>query len=144
MPARPVSILRSTLALGVLTLAGCVNPFIENYIGSRQSATTDPVRVVAKANTPRLGTSRFSTKMEIGNLPGDDEARAAAAEVGAEAYWWRFAPSFSAGNESATIGAGSGRVGSTDPFGPSFGEKTIKWYEFEAVFYANAPTRDGD
>ena len=142
MSSRPVSILRSVLATGALTLTGCVNPFIENYIGTRQTATEDPIRVVAKADAPRLGTSRFSTKMEIGSLPGDTEARAAAAEVGAGSYWWRFAPSFSAGNESATIGAGSGRVGTTDPFGPAFGEKTIKWYEFEAVFYAGPPARD--
>lgn len=141
MSSRPVSILRSVLATGVLALAGCANPFIENYVGTRQPATTDPIRVVAKADTPRLGTSRFSKKMEAGNLPGDKEARAAAAEVGAAAYWWRFAPSYSAGNESAMIGAGSGRVGNTDPFGPAFKEKTIKWYEFEAIFYANAPTR---
>ena len=77
MSSRPRTLLRSLLATGVLTLAGCVNPFLENYVGSRQSATGDPVRVVAKGNAPRLGTSRFSKKMEIGKLPGDDEARAA-------------------------------------------------------------------
>lgn len=132
-------IVRSLLATGVLALGGCANPFLENYVGTRRPATTDPVRIVAKADMPRLGTSRFSKQMEIGKLPGDDQARAAAAEVGAKAYWWRFAPSYSAGNESAKMRAGNGRVGSTDPFGPAFTEKTIKWYDFEAVFYANAP-----
>lgn len=142
MSSRSVSILRPALAIGVLALAGCANPFIENYVGTRQAAKGDPVRIVAKTNAPRLGTSRFSKKMEVGELPGDKEARAAAAEVGAGSYWWRFAPSYSAGNESARIRAGNGRVGSTDPFGPSFGEKTIKWYDFEAVFYADAPAGD--
>ena len=142
MSSRPRTFLRSLLATGVLTLAGCVNPFLENYVGSRQSATGDPVRVVAKGNAPRLGTSRFSKKMEIGKLPGDDEARAAAAEVGAKAYWWRFTPSFSGGNESARMRAGNGQVGGVDPFGPALGEKTIKWYDFEAVFYTVEPKRD--
>ena len=139
MPSRPFPILRSTLAAGVLAMTGCVNPFIENYVGIRRSATEDPIRLDAKADRPRLGTSRFSKQMEAGTLPVDAEARAAASEVGAGAYWWRFAPSFSAANEAARIGGGNGRVGNTDPFGPAFGEKAIKWYEFEAVFYADDP-----
>ena len=142
MPSSLRPIVRSLLVTGVLALGGCVNPFIENYVGTRQTSTGDPVRIVAKTNAPRLGTSRFSKKMEIGELPGDKEARAAAAEVGAGSYWWRFAPSYSAGNESAKMRAGSGRVGSTESFGPAFGEKTIKWYDFEAVFYAGAPKAD--
>ena len=131
--------LRPLLALSIMMLAGCVNPFTENYVGSRQELEGTPVRVQKKIKSVRLGVSKFTKKIEAGQLPSDDDALATAEEVGASAYWWRYAPTYSSANESARMGAGNGKVGSTPTFGPALGEKAIKWYEFEAIFYANLP-----
>jgi hypothetical protein len=131
--------LRPLLALSIMMLAGCVNPFTENYVGSRQELEGTPVRVQKKIKSVRLGVSKFTKKIEAGQLPSDDDALATAEEVGASAYWWRYAPAYSSANESARMGAGNGKVGSTPTFGPVLGEKAVKWYEFEAIFYANLP-----
>jgi hypothetical protein len=104
-----------------MALAGCANPFMDNYVGGRQELEGTPVRVFKEIKST------------------DDEALATAEEVGASAYWWRYAPTFSASDESARMGAGDGMVGSTPAFGPALGEKAFKWYDFEAVFYANLP-----
>ncbi len=141
MRSIPNRSLRTLLAVSAVILAGCANPFMENYVGSRQESDGTPVRVQAEIESVRLGVSRFTKKIEAGQLPGDKEAMAAAEEVGAKAYWWRYAPTFSSANESARMGAGNGRVGSTPAFGPALGEKAVKWYEFEAVFYANLPVK---
>ncbi|MDE0888551.1 MAG: hypothetical protein OSA40_03740 [Phycisphaerales bacterium] len=138
---RSLRSLRSLLVISTMALAGCANPFMDNYVGGRQELEGTPVRVFKEIKSTRLGVSKFSKKMEIGQLPGDDEALATAEEVGASAYWWRYAPTFSASDESARMGAGDGMVGSTPAFGPALGEKAFKWYDFEAVFYANPPVK---
>jgi hypothetical protein len=130
---------RALLAISVMILAGCANPFTDNYVGSQQDLTGTPMRVHTEFKSVRLGVSKFTKKIEAGQLPGDKEALATAEEVGAKAYWWRYARAFSSGDESARMGAGSGKVGSSPAFGPALGEHAVKWYEFEAVFYANLP-----
>ena len=128
MRPKPIQSLRTLLVVSTVLLAGCANPFMENYVGSRQESDDTPVRVQAEIKSVRLGVSRFTKQIDAGQLPGDKEAMAAAEEVGAKAYWWRYAPTFSAANESARMGAGNGKVGSTPAFGPALGEKAIKWY----------------
>lgn len=125
-------------------LTGCVtNPFMTNYSGKTQSLEGTPERLLKKDDLRRLGTSRFEVEMTAGTLPGDDQAKAAAREVGARSYWWSSRPKFHGGNDAARAVKSRGRVGQTERGGTAFAEKAIKWYSYEAVFYADAP-RAGD
>lgn len=126
-------------------LAGCAsNPFQANYVGIMQESDVemeaDPIRLITKEDLRRLGTSRFEIDMVIGVIPGDEEAMETAREVGAVAYWWSSRPKYSSGNAAAKQQWKRGRVGTTDPGGMSNDEKTIKWYAYEAIFYADRPS----
>lgn len=137
-PVRRLS--RFALAATALALAGCAsNPFLDHYVGQRLDATDAPTRLLTEQELPRLGTSRFDVDMVAGKVPGDDQALAAAKAVGASAYWWSSRPKFSAGNTAARQMERSGRVGQTSAAGTGWNEKALKWYEFEAVFYAKTP-----
>lgn len=122
------------------TLGGCAsNAFLDNYIGTRQASPGTPERLLTEQELPRLGTSRFDVDMVAGKLPGDEQALSAAKEVGAASYWWSSRPLYNAGNTVARQQKSRGRVGGTNASGTSFDEKTLKWYRFEAVFYAKTP-----
>ncbi|MEE2972628.1 MAG: hypothetical protein VX672_05840 [Planctomycetota bacterium] len=123
-----------------LLLAGCAsNPFVTNYTGSTQPLEGTPERLLKKEDLRRLGSSRFDIEMTAGSVPGDDQAQAAAREIGARSYWWSSRPKFHSGNDAARNMKSRGRIGQTRRGGTAFDEKTIKWYSYEAVFYADAP-----
>ena len=136
-PRRPL--LAAAVLLPVL-LGGCVsNPFVKNYVGKTQSLEGAPQRLLKKDDLRRLGTSQFDVEMTAGTVPGDDQAMAAARKVGARSYWWSSRPKFHGGNDAARTMKSRGRVGQTERGGTAFAEKSIKWYSYEAVFYADAP-----
>lgn len=121
-------------------LSGCAsNPFLENYVGRTRDPSESPTRLLTEQKLPELGRSRFDIDMVAGEVPGDAEALAAAREVGATAYWWSSRPKFNAGNVASQRQQARGRVGGTAAFGTGYDEKTLKWYQFEAVFYAMPP-----
>lgn len=123
-----------------IMLAGCAsNPFLDHYVGQRRDGSGTPERLLSEQELPRLGTSRFDVDMVAGKVPGDAQAQAAAAEVGAAAYWWSSRPKYNASNTAARQLETRGRVGGTQSAGAGWNEKAIKWYEFEAVFYAKTP-----
>jgi hypothetical protein len=129
-------------ALVLTTLGGCAsNPFVDHYVGQRRPATGEPVRLLTEKELPRLGTSKFDVDVVAGKLPGDEQALAAAKDVGAAAYWWSSRPKYNAGNAAAEQMERSGRVGQTAAAGTGWNEKALKWYEFEAVFYATTPEK---
>ncbi|MAC20331.1 MAG: hypothetical protein CMJ23_11795 [Phycisphaerae bacterium] len=137
-------LLAAVLALPVI-LGGCVsNPFQKNYTGRTQPLEGTPQRLQKKEALRRLGTSQFDVEITAGMLPDDDTALAVARDVGAKSYWWTSRPKFNARNASAQRVKSRGRIGQTDPSGTGFGEKSIKWFEFEAVFYADLPDEDED
>ena len=120
------------------TLGGCAsNPFLDNYVGTRQESTATPERLLTEQELPRLGTSRFDVDMVAGKVPGDEQALAAAKEVGAASYWWSSRPQYNAGNTVARQQQSRGRVGGTAAYGTGFDEKALKWYRYEAIFYAS-------
>ena len=110
-----------TATLVLATLGGCAsNPFVDNYVGQRRSATGEPVRLLTEKELPRLGTSKFDVDVVAGKLPGDDQALAAAKDVGAAAYWWSSRPKYNAGNAAARQLDRGGRVGQTAAAGPGW------------------------
>ncbi len=123
-----------------MMLAGCVsNPFKKNYVGEIQPQETEPVRLFGKQDLRRLGSSQFDIDKVIGIVPGDDEALSAARSVGAASYWWTSRPKYSGGNTAARQQWKRNRVGTTQGAGMPMSEKTIKWYTYEAIFYADRP-----
>lgn len=125
-----------------MLVGGCANPFIENYDGRRQASELDPVRVPQPIDGRRLGTSRFDVDSNVTGVPGDAQAKAAAIEVGAAAYYWKREPNFNAGNAGSRFTeSGASTVGAKFE-SRGFNEKMIKWYRFDAVFYADAPKTD--
>lgn len=138
--ARRRNLLLAAMLTVPVVLAGCVsNPFQKNYTGRTQPMEGTPQRLTKKESLRRLGTSQFDVEITVGMLPDDDQAMAVARNVGAKSYWWISRPKFSALNASAQRVKSRGRIGQTDPYGTGFGEKSIKWFEFEAVFYADLP-----
>ena len=126
----------------LMLVAGCANPFIENYNGRRQASELDPVRVRQPIEGRRLGTSRFDIDSNVTGVPGDAQAKAAAIEVGAAAYYWKREPKFNAGNTGSRFTeSGASTVGAKFN-SRGFNEKMIKWYVFDAIFYADAPKTD--
>jgi len=141
-PTVPRPAARVIAALALATLGGCAsNPFVDHYVGTRRDATTAPVRLLTEQELPRLGTSSFDVDAVAGTVPGDQQALAAAQEIGAAAYWWSSRPKFNAGNTAARQMQQRGRIGQTAASGTGWDEKAIKWYEFEAVFYATTPEK---
>ena len=139
-PTVPRSAARVVAALALATLGGCAsNPFVDHYVGRQRDSTEAPVRLLTEQELPRLGTSRFEVDAVAGSVPGDEQARAAAEEVGAAAYWWSSRPKYNAGNAAARQLDRGGRVGQTSAAGPGWDEKAIKWYQFDAIFYAKTP-----
>ena len=125
-----------------MLVGGCANPFIENYDGRRQASELDPVRVPQPIDGRRLGTSRFDVDSNVTGVPGDAQAKAAAIEVGAAAYYWKREPNFNAGNAGSRFTeSGASTVGAKFE-SRGFNEKMIKWYRFDAIFYADAPKTD--
>ena len=125
-----------------MLVGGCANPFIENYDGRRQASELDPVRVPQPIDGRRLGTSRFDIDSNVTGVPGDAQAKAAAIEVGAAAYYWKREPNFNAGNAGSRFTeSGASTVGAKFN-SRGFNEKMIKWYRFDAIFYADAPKTD--
>lgn len=134
---------RTRLALAAIVpglLAGCVsNPFQSHYVGRTQELQGDPIRVAGKQDLRRLGTAQFDIDEFTTILPGDTQAMAAARSVGASAYWWSSRPKFHAGNNVAQAQRKRGTVGSKSVHGISYSEKAVKWYTYEAIFYADRP-----
>ena len=127
--------------LGSLMLAGCAsNPFESNYVGRTQDFQGEPIRLPGKQDLRRLGTCRFDIDEIATILPNDKQAKEAARAVGANAYWWTSRPKFNAGNTASQQQRKRGRVGSSSAHGISYDEKAIKWYTFEAIFYADRPS----
>jgi hypothetical protein len=141
-PTVPRPATRIIAALALATLGGCAsNPFVDHYVGTRRASTNAPMRLLTETELPRLGTSKFDVDAVAGKLPGDDQALAAAKDVGAAAYWWSSRPKYNAGNVAARQLERGGRVGQTAAAGTGWNEKALKWYEFEAVFYATTPEK---
>jgi type IV pilus biogenesis protein CpaD/CtpE len=141
-PTVPRPAARVIAALALATLGGCAsNPFVDHYVGTRRASTNAPMRLLTETELPRLGTSKFDVDVVAGKLPGDAQAQAAAEEIGAAAYWWSSRPKYNAANAVAKQLDRGGRVGQTTASGPGWNEKAIKWYEFEAVFYATTPEK---
>ena len=132
------------LALALLLpilFAGCAaNPFESNYVGRTQGLEGEPVRLPGKQDLRRLGTARFDIDEMASTLPGDEQALETARAVGANAYWWTSRPKFNAGNTASQQQRQRGRVGSSAVHGISYDEKSIKWYTYEAIFYADRPS----
>lgn len=123
-----------------MMLAGCIsNPFKKNYVGATQELEGEPVRLFGKQDLRQLGTAQFEIDKVIGIIPDDDDALAAARAVGAASYWWTNRPKYSGGNVAARQQWKRSRVGTTESAGMPMSEKTIKWYNYEAVFYADRP-----
>jgi hypothetical protein len=138
--SRPAATLLTLALPAIVSLGGCAsNPFVDHYVGQRRDSTETPTRLLTEQELPRLGSCRFDVDVVAGKLPGDAQALAAAEEVGAAAYWWSSRPKYNAGNAVARQLDRGGRVGQTTASGPGWNEKAIKWYEFEAVFYATTP-----
>jgi len=128
-------------AIVPMMLAGCVsNPFKSNYVGRTQEPEGNPVRLPGKQDLRRLGTCQFDIDEIATLLPSDAQAKAAARSVGASAYWWTSRPKFHAGNSVSQQQRKRGKVGSSPAHGITYDEKAIKWYTFEAIFYADRPS----
>lgn len=121
-------------------LAGCTsNPFMTNYVGVVQPLEGEPVRMTTKQELRRLGSSRFEIDQKAGMRPDDTQALAAAREVGASAYWWTSRPKYHGTNTAEQQQRMRGRVGNTATGGIATGERALKWFAYEAVFYADRP-----
>ena len=66
--------------------------------------------------------------------------KAAAEEIGAVAYYWKSTPKFHAGNVSNRFAEQRASSGNTKFSTQGYDDKLIKWYEFEALFYADLPS----
>lgn len=121
---------------------GCSNPFLSSYSGRRQAIDVTPERVQRPIEARRLGTSVFDVDMNAMGVPGDAQAKAAAQEVGAPAYYWKSEPKFHAGNVTNSFVDDSAVIGGTRISAQSYDEKLIKWYTYEAIFYADPPPTD--
>ena len=140
---------RSRLHLCVATaalmlLGGCANPFVSNYAGRRQTSESTPVRVMQPIEARRLGVSRFDIDSNVMGLPDDAQARAAAEEVGAAAYYWKSTPKFHGGNLSNSFVESNASSGNTKFNTQGYDDKLIRWYEFEAIFYADDPVSSNE
>ena len=126
-------------------LSGCANPFLENYSGRRFPATDHAVILMeAPEDQSPIGRSAFIATQVL----GDDEARAAAQEVGATAVVWsksylnsttdlttRVQPVTS--NTTTTIvGDVNAQVTTTQTDYQYIPEtRTNHWWEYKAAFY---------
>jgi hypothetical protein len=126
-------------------LSGCANPFLENYSGTRFPAT-EQVMILMEAPEGQspIGRSAFIATQVL----GDDEALAAAQEVGATAVVWsksylnsttdlttRVQPVTS--NTTTTIvGDVNAQVTTTQTDYQYIPEtRTNHWWEYKAVFF---------
>ena len=126
-------------------LSGCANPFLENYSGARFSPTEQAVVLMEdpKDHLP-IGRSGFIASQVV----GDDEAIAAAKEIGATAVVWsknylnsttnftsRVQPVTS--NTTTTIvGDVNAQVTTTQTDYQYIPEtRTNHWWKYEAAFY---------
>ena len=126
-------------------LSSCANPFLENYSGQRFPATEQAVILMeAPEDQSPIGRSAFIATQVL----GDDEARAAAQEVGATAVVWsksylnsttdlttRVQPVTS--NTTTTIaGDVNAQVTTTQTDYQYIPEtRTNHWWEYKAAFY---------
>ena len=140
MPHLRRTVLPIALLTAAVVIGGCANPFVTSYDGRRQASESTPVRVFQPLEARRLGISRFDIDANATGLPGDAEARAAAEEVGAAAYYWKSTPKFHAGNVSNRFAEQRASSGNTKFSTQGYDDKLIKWYEFEALFYADLPS----
>ncbi len=136
-------------AVGTLTfLAGCTNPFLENYSGARFPATDRAVIMMDHpADQKPIGRSEFIATQIL----GDSEAISAAQEVGATAVVWskdylnsttdlttRVQPVTS--NTTTTIvGDVNAQVTTTQTDYQYIPEtRTNHWWRYKAAFYRQA------
>ena len=138
--------MRTFLAACTLVgFSGCANPFLENYSGARFSPTAQAVVLMEapKSQTP-IGRSGFIATQVV----GDNEAIAAAKEIGATAVVWsknylnsttnlttRVQPVTS--NTTTTIvGDVNAQVTTTQTDYQYIPEtRTNHWWKYEAAFY---------
>ena len=132
-------------ACTLAAISGCANPFLENYSGARFSPTTEAVVLMeAPQSQSPMGRSSFITSQVV----GDNEAIAAAKEIGATAVVWsknylnsttnlttRVQPVTS--NTTTTIvGDVNAQVITTQTDYQYIPEtRTNHWWEYEAAFY---------
>ena len=122
----------------VMLAAGCANPYVTHYKGTRFPHTQSAKRVMAAPDTSAahlIGTSSFSSTV----VPGDEAAISAAEQVGANMVQWdstfqgtatalELEPIYGPYTSGAAWAEGGSLVDVEHPV-------EEKWYRYHARFY---------
>ncbi|MEE2907768.1 MAG: hypothetical protein VX527_08040 [Planctomycetota bacterium] len=125
----------------VMLLAGCANPYVTHYKGTRFPHTNTAKRVMTAPDTSTadlIGTSSFSSTV----VPGDEAAISAAEQVGANMVQWdstfqgtrtalELEPIYGPYTSGAAWAEGGSLVDVEHPV-------EEKWYRYHARFYRDA------
>ncbi|MDG2423867.1 MAG: hypothetical protein P8M22_07800 [Phycisphaerales bacterium] len=133
----------SLMMLGglIMLLAGCSNPFLVNYDGTRFPKTSTAKRITDVPDDSKfslIGTSSFSSTA----TPGDNDAIAAAEQVGANMVQWDSAyqgtrtqlelePIYGPYTSGAAMAEGGSLISVEYPV-------EERWYRYHARFYRDS------
>lgn len=123
-----------------LSLAGCMNAFVENYSGATYPKTKD-VMVVQEApeHSRLIGTSSFVTSEMIANSDAIDAAK----EIGASAVKWsRTFENQTTEYSSQPIYTETNSEGETIQQISVPVPETVNWYRIDASFWRNLDLPD--